>query len=217
MPIKHHDTSSVVDTADIQQTKTSGIDIIDRVIESGNGDPIIWQRSPAVYWGLFYPEMPPGQGGTPHPDPPTGQQLLELGVEAFYSLPTFVNGSEAPGGISFRIIPLITADDWASTGTTSTLWEATGKLYVLIRSGLGNITDIVNVAAAGFSQISAFEPYTVTLNGKTYTGIVGKQALGWNGESELQTKTLSLTRPAVAVLRSCPKRLLQLSMSAVYR
>ena len=128
-----------------------------------------------VVWGLFYPNASLGMTN-PHPDIPTGQELLDLNLEGFYE----VSGSPMP---SFTVSPIMSAADWASTGTTFPFVAASAKLYILIRQGEGTITDITN-DLNGMSQFPAFEPYSVVIDGITYNGVVTKQDISiWDGNT----------------------------------
>jgi hypothetical protein len=132
-----------------------------------------------VVWGLFYPVGTISQPATnPNPDPPTGEQLLELGLEGFFE----ISGDPTT---SFIIEPAISASDWESIfepGEAPSIYTSIAKLFILIREGEGTITNITN-DLNGMSQFAAYEPYSVVIDGITYNGVVGRQALNRDGNT----------------------------------
>jgi hypothetical protein len=125
-----------------------------------------------VVWGMFYPDAP--EATNPNPAIPTGQELLDLGLEHFYEM-------ASDSGISgFTILPRISETDWEKTGTPAPLYVATGRVFVLIREGEGTITDITN-PASGLSQWAAFKPYSVIINDIRYNGVMNTQSFTWSG------------------------------------
>jgi hypothetical protein len=169
MPIKHHETAGVEDTSDIQQS--GGVDLwlpIERVFEHGNGNPVIWERAPAALWGLYYPTAP---GATnPHPLLPTGPELVAMNLQGMFE----ITGSPKP---SFVISPANNEADWFSTGTSATFFLATARLFVLVRQGVGTVTDIINEQSQ-MTQFQSFVEYDgVVMNGTTYNGRVTRETL----------------------------------------
>ena len=139
-----------------------------QVFKAPAGPP---QEPAPGYWGVILPVTP---GGTPHPARPTGAELQELlmTVNEMHVL----NDASALKP-TFTTIPLINADDWAATGATPTVWEATGRYFVLIREDVGTITNIVN--ATGTPQGNDFDQaYSgIVLNGATYNGWINNKQI----------------------------------------
>jgi len=174
MPIYHHDTDKVRDTPDIQ---VEGVAPMNRVIEGGT-EKVIWDRvkHPVGYWGVLITTAPNGTNF--HPVFPTSEQLAAImpSLNSLVTLPHDFNAKheDVPSPVStpmkgFITIPRINADDWAATGTTATIWEATGRYFVLIREDVGQIADIVN--ATGIPQMNDFTAYNnLVIDGVTYNG-----------------------------------------------
>ena len=175
MPIYHHDTDKVRDTPDIQ---VEGVAPMNRVIE-GVTEKVIWDRvrHPVGFWGILLTTAP--NATNLHPEFPTSAQLAEimLTLNSLVTLPPDfdVKGQDVPGTMKgFITIPTHNADDWAATGTSATIWEATGRYFVLVREDVGNITDIVN--ATGIPQMNDFIAYNnIVIDGVVYNGFINSR------------------------------------------
>jgi hypothetical protein len=157
MPIKHFDSGGTVDTSDIY---VAGGPQIDKVFESGNGDPIIWQRS-AGYWGVVYNQLTaPFSPLTP----PTAAQILALtGINE-------ITGSKRDMAVSF----VLNEVDWrAATGHTGAFpFSASGRAFFITK----NWGAPLGMTSSGFDVHEAFNSFSVTLNGVTYTGVFANGA-----------------------------------------
>ena len=94
--------------------------------------------------------------------------------------------SATPTAENFVISPKMDAADWATIGSFYPFPAAEAKVFILLRNGLGTISDLAN-KASGLSQLGAFEDYTnVVINGTTYNGkITTALSSLWDGSFPL--------------------------------
>ena len=165
MPIKHIETDGIADTLDIQESGSSLQIPIDKVFETGGGDPTIWERAPVGYWGVCYKHLtapPPFSGGIIHP---TAADIIALTAK------TEITGVKRNITVNFAM----NEADWrAATGSVAAFpSSAAGRAFFITK----NWGMPLGIVTSGFPALAAFDQtFSVELNGVTYTGVLANGA-----------------------------------------
>ena len=173
MPIKHQEIEERRDTLDIIVSDGGAVPI-GRVFESGNGDPTIWSRF-AGFWGVCYAHLTPPFNTIV---PPTAVELLSLtGLHE-------IRGSKRDISVNFALNEV----DWRAAGGAGVFpTAASGRAFLITRIWGAPLA----ITSSGFPVNSAFDPFSILLNGQLYTGVIANDAPPQYDGTEYQFKFLA--------------------------